>query len=487
MARPSPRLAMPVDQAVRLICLSHLDAARAALVRLPDATDGEALHDFRVAVRRLRSTLRAYQDHLDDPIPKKLRRRLRDLQQTTNAGRDAEVALEWLATQRGSVTPRQRYGVDWLSERLDAQRREASSGAAEHVTRDFERVARALSQRLSRYHRRLRVAKDDAPTPLASAAAALVRHHATVLAQEMGQVAGPDDQEAVHSARIAAKRLRYLLEPIRDELPDAAPLVAQLKRLQDITGAMHDAQVFETDLGSAIEAAGAERARRIYDEAATGDVDPTALQRAARKDERPGLLALMQLAAARRAADFAELRERWIGDGPEAFFASLKDVATTMAALAHPGVEIERKFLLRDVPPRAREAPHVEIEQGWLPGSVLQERLRRVRSDDGERLLRTIKHGDGVARLELEEAAPPDLFGALWPLTEGRRLTKRRYTVVEGDRAWEIDEFTDRDLVLAEVELPTPDASAVPPEWLAPHVEREVTGEPDYLNVNLAR
>jgi len=52
---------------------------------------------------------------------------------------------------------------------------------------------------------------------------------------------------------------------------------------------------------------------------------------------------------------------------------------------------------------------------------------------------------------------------------------------------WEVDEFTDRDLWLAEVELPSADHEAKPPDWLAPHIVREVTNEPEYLNINLAR
>ncbi len=52
---------------------------------------------------------------------------------------------------------------------------------------------------------------------------------------------------------------------------------------------------------------------------------------------------------------------------------------------------------------------------------------------------------------------------------------------------WEIDEFTDRELVLAEVELPAPDMVPEPPEWLGPYVVRDVTDEPEYLNANLAR
>ena len=61
------------------------------------------------------------------------------------------------------------------------------------------------------------------------------------------------------------------------------------------------------------------------------------------------------------------------------------------------------------------------------------------------------------------------------------------YPVPDGDRVWEIDEFLDRELVLAEVELEGEDEDVTPPDWLRPFVVREVTGEPEYVNVNLAK
>ena len=39
----------------------------------------------------------------------------------------------------------------------------------------------------------------------------------------------------------------------------------------------------------------------------------------------------------------------------------------------------------------------------------------------------------------------------------------RRYRVAEGDLTWEVDEFTDRDLVLAEVELDSEHRHPEPP------------------------
>jgi CYTH domain-containing protein len=65
-------------------------------------------------------------------------------------------------------------------------------------------------------------------------------------------------------------------------------------------------------------------------------------------------------------------------------------------------------------------------------------------------------------------------------------LRKRRYRVPQGDLVWEIDQFLDRDLVLAEVELPGPRSEVSIPEWLRPHILREVTEDPAYTNAHLA-
>ena len=115
------------------------------------------------------------------------------------------------------------------------------------------------------------------------------------------------------------------------------------------------------------------------------------------------------------------------------------------------------------------------------------ERLRRIRGDDGVELVRTVKEGSGLVRLEVEESVAPEVFEGLWPLTEGRRLRKRRYRVADGDLTWEIDRFLDRDLVLAEIELPSAEAEAGIPGWLRPYLEREVTDDPAYTNAELSR
>src|SRR5690606_8356193 len=97
--------------------------------------------------------------------------------------------------------------------------------------------------------------------------------------------------------------------------------------------------------------------------------------------------------------------------------------------MADPRLEIERKYLLSALPPVAEASPWMDIEQGYLPGEVLVERLRRERDENGERRYRTVKAGSGLSRVELEEPATAELFDAMWVFTAGRRLRKRRYLV----------------------------------------------------------
>lgn len=150
--------------------------------------------------------------------------------------------------------------------------------------------------------------------------------------------------------------------------------------------------------------------------------------------------------------------------------------------------EIERKYLLRALPEMPRVSGVLQIEQGYIAGEKLIERLRREQHQDGlVKYYRTVKLGTGVKRVEIEDETDRSTFEHLWQLTEGRRLRKRRHLVPNGDDLWEIDEFTDRDLVLAELEIDSEDAHIRIPEWLRVVLVREVTDERAYGNRSLAR
>jgi hypothetical protein len=74
-------------------------------------------------------------------------------------------------------------------------------------------------------------------------------------------------------------------------------------------------------------------------------------------------------------------------------------------------------------------------------------------------------------------------FEALWPLTEGRRIAKRRHLVASVP-GWHFDAYLDRPLVLAVAEEGNPEA---PPPWIEAVLVREVSAERGYLDEALAR
>ncbi len=480
-----PALLDSVPEAgARIVALGALDEACAAAKRLRDEKDTDALHDFRVALRRFRSLLRGYGSLLEDSVRKKQRRALRELAAGTTVARDTEVQLAWLRGQSDSVRPAHRRALAWLTERLINRHQEAYTGVRGESLRRFVQIEPGLREGLSRYTAHL---EESVPRPtFATRTAELIRRAGEVLQAGLARVGSPADIEAAHEARILAKRLRYLLEPLRatDVGEETTALVKHLKELQDILGELHDAHVLSEELASAQVESVTERVRHLH--------EALYLEAAAEQERQPpgdfraGLLAIDRQVRDRIQELFGALKAGWLEERFGTFQRELTALADLLLLRGSRGLEIERKYLLRSLP-AFEEAVEQEITQGWLPGENVRERLRRVDSGGVSRFYRTIKVGTGMVRLELEDEADASLFERLWPLTEGRRVIKRRHVIREGDRVWEIDEFLDRELVLAEVELPSVEATVELPAWLGPHVVREVTQEAEFKNENLAR
>jgi len=147
--------------------------------------------------------------------------------------------------------------------------------------------------------------------------------------------------------------------------------------------------------------------------------------------------------------------------------------------------EIERKFLLKQLPPHLNELPNSLIEQGYLAieSQGSQVRLRKK----GDTRFLTVKRGRGTVRDEHEIALTRAQFDALWPLTAGRRLVKRRYEMPYRGCTIEIDVYagSNSGVVVAEVEFESEQAANefVPPEWFG----KDISNRPEYSNTNLAR
>lgn len=489
----------PAERSVRLVALSLIDDVQKAGEKLSglakelrdgDPAADDALHDFRVAIRRLRSWTRAFKPWLGDDISKKDRRRLAKLGAASRVSRDASVHLQWLTKERASLTPRQRIGHAWLSERLTEKRRESAADALAAIG-EFTRFAPKLSQRLGFYRAPLRDT-DAGGERFGAVIAEQIEGEAQRLRRRLKGVDRFTDVEQAHRARIAAKNLRYLIQPVADLAEGGDAVISTLKKLQQALGDLHDVHIFANELAAATEEAASARARRVSEVVMTdeggGESENDRIRRARSRDPGPGLLRLARLLHDRGMQAYAEVEREWLNDAAVDFFDSVQQFARSLASHRARGTEIERKFLLTRLPAVVAEAPSVEIEQGHLPGETVIERIRRVRyADGGDKWFRTIKSGNGVKRVELEEEADATFGRAMWRLTTNR-LRKRRYSIRQADDfTWEIDDFLDRNLVLAEIELPTADTTFDIPAWLTEVLDREVTDDPEYSNARLAR
>lgn len=472
------------QEGARRVALSHLDQVAHAAKHLHDSEAVDALHDFRVGMRRFRSCLRAYESLLGSSVGKKTRERLKRVAAATNPGRDAEVQLDWVVSVGDREHDQHKHGVEWLADRLREEKDVAYALVRNELCDELEKIEAKLRKRLSTYVVRHHVGEPSDVPCFGDLTADVLAAQMDALQTELREIRGALDERLAHRARIHGKRLRYLLEPFRDEVEGTKDVVKRLKALQDLLGDLNDLHNLAATVGRALEESSVARSRRLRELATQAGGDLIA---ELATDTEPGLLAMLTRIQRDRAAMFATLLDEWLvtGGSLDALVAELDVVLARMRG--EPDTEIERKYLLLGLPTACVGRDAIAIEQGYLPGERLIERVRKNTLRDKETYVRTVKTGRGLKRIELEETCSAEIFHSLWPHTEGKRVRKRRYRIEEGDRVWEIDEFLDRELWLAEVELPTESATAPTPEWLVPYLVREVTDEPAYVNVNLAQ
>lgn len=280
--------------------LADLVRARRGLTQRKNA---DSVHDFRVALRRVRSILRAFRTAL--PLPKGLRRRLRRLARATDESRNLETWQAWIA-EANQLTARQREGVSWLQARLRNRRRSADARTRRQITKWFGRARDGLRQ----------ISAGGGPKAGPQKAAASVRRAvrtgALVLSRQLGQVSSMRDREPIHAARIAAKRLRYLLEEFAEELPEAGGILIKLEKLQGILGEVHDAHVFADQLRAALAETGEQRARMVNEKLLPWPGAGGTTERAAPPGARVGLLALARRLRRHGESRFEQLRAEWL-------------------------------------------------------------------------------------------------------------------------------------------------------------------------------
>jgi CHAD domain-containing protein len=298
----------PAAQGARHLALALLERASAARVRLADAADEDALHDFRVGIRRLRSALQTFEPELADAAGKRERRRWRNLARSTGPSRDAEAQSEWLARAEPGMRPPVRSAARETREALAAARAE-ESGAIEAAGRRFDRLAQRLRGRLATYTAPLD--PPAAPASFGGVSGERSRDLGRGLGRALLDITGAHDVAGAHAARIAAKRLRYALEA---GAPAAESALARLKTLQDLLGELHDIHGLMGRVTKLARRRARARAAALAELAIEQGTGGEEFQRRLRRRE-PSWWSLLDALRRRQEELFVELERRWLAGG----------------------------------------------------------------------------------------------------------------------------------------------------------------------------
>lgn len=148
-------------------------------------------------------------------------------------------------------------------------------------------------------------------------------------------------------------------------------------------------------------------------------------------------------------------------------------------------LEIERKFLVADDSYKSMAFHNDRIAQGYLCREGGNSARVRVRGDKGYITIKGPSMDGGISRFEWEKEIPAGEAWELLKLCHGGIIDKTRYLVKCGKHTFEVDEFygDNEGLVMAEVELESPDEEFERPQFLG----KEVTGDRRYYNSSLTR
>jgi CHAD domain-containing protein len=224
---------------------AHWQGVFDLLPAIVDDKDPEAVHDARVASRRLRTAM----DAAAGPDPtgwyRTFHKEAKAITSRLGRVRDYDVMLEQLDVAREAAPVEERTGHDYLRKRLRRERRAERKAMVKRLDRyDSRRFRKDVRKRFGD----VREGGDAFPAPDPAALADGVRpflvQRASALLAFEPEVRTTDDPEVFHNARIATKRLRYAMELFGDAAQgDNAALYASLKNLQEVLGNLHDQDV----------------------------------------------------------------------------------------------------------------------------------------------------------------------------------------------------------------------------------------------------
>lgn len=144
--------------------------------------------------------------------------------------------------------------------------------------------------------------------------------------------------------------------------------------------------------------------------------------------------------------------------------------------------EIERKYLISNIPEHLEDYPFHDIEQAYLCTNPVV----RIRKQDEEYFL-TYKSKGLMKREEYNLPLTKEAYEHLREKIDGKLISKRRYLIPFGKYTIELDRFFSPlpDLLLAEVEFSSEEEALAfeAPLWFS----KDVTSCPEYHNSQMSQ
>jgi CHAD domain-containing protein len=254
----SPAATPPANEwsKVRKLALRHLNRFVSLDAKVLKGDDPDAIHDMRVASRRLQQVLDLI---FPKPLPRearRLRRKIRRCRRVLGDVRNCDVLLQQVARRLARKRCPDREPWRAVKQHLERRRSESFARAVRKLSRvnlaDFYVRAKEILAPLKSAPETDRVANplvqpdelplEPFPPRLAQALVGVWSEFEQQVAASHREATAP----SIHAARLCAKRLRYLLEVVNQfRIPGSSEALAWLRKIQQHLGDWHDLEVLE--------------------------------------------------------------------------------------------------------------------------------------------------------------------------------------------------------------------------------------------------
>lgn len=239
----------PMSEAGRKVLALHFGRMLANEAGTRLGADPEALHDMRVATRRMRAAFVLFEPYYDAQVIGPFGKGLRRTGRILGAVRDLDVLLE-KARHYAATLPPETDGIEplltvWEADRDIARRKMLAylDGPA------YRKFVAGFGAFLAAPGAGAAEIPDDAATPVQARHVVprlILTRYASVRAYERLLPAPEAPLTTYHALRIECKGLRYALEFFRELLGEETPaLIKQVTAMQDLLGELQDACVAE--------------------------------------------------------------------------------------------------------------------------------------------------------------------------------------------------------------------------------------------------